>query len=249
MARDEQYLQFEALERVLWRNHMNIKALITTLVVGSSSMASADSLTVRGSVSVSLGSTVRPTPRPVVVHEDCAPVQAAPYRPASSRPIYQPINRPIYRPTLPVVVQPVWQAPVYNPTNVLVSSTASQYTGAIYSQPRYFAAPGPNAWFDLSEATRIEAGREFFKIGANKGSFRGLRLEALGNGHSKIDQVTIEFADAEGRAKHQVVKLDSWIGRGNSTLTIDLDGNYRQITRVIVYGATEHGSAYKLMAL
>lgn len=220
---------------------MNIKALITTLVVGSSSMASADSLTVRGSVSVSLGSTARPAPRPVVVHDDCAPVQAAPYRPASSRPVYQP--------TRPVIVQPVWQAPVYNPTNVLVSSTASQYTGTVYSQPRYFAAPGPNAWFDLSEATRIEAGREFFKIGANKGSFRGLRLEALGNGRSNIEQVTIEFADGQGRAKHQVVKLDSWIGRGNTSLTIDLDGNYRQITRVIVYGSTDRGSAYKLMAL
>lgn len=225
---------------------MNIKALITTLVIGSSSMASADSLTVRGSVSVSLGSSTRPAPRSVV--DDCAPVQAAPYRPAPSRPVYQP-TRPVYQPTRPVIVQPVWQAPVYNPTNVLVSSTASQYTGVVYSQPRYFAAPGPNAWFDLSEATRIEAGREFFKIGANKGSFRGLRLEALGNGRSNIEQVTIEFADAQGRAKHQVVKLDSWIGRGNTNLTIDLDGNYRQITRVIVYGSTDRGSAYKLMAL
>lgn len=221
---------------------MNIKALITTLVIGSSSVASADSLTVRGSVSVSLGSSARPAPRSVVVHDDCAPVQAAPYRPAPSRPYHD-------HPTRPVVVQPVWQAPVYNPANVLVSSTASQYTGTIYSQPRYFAAPGANAWFDLSEATRIEAGRQFFKIGANKGSFRSLRLDALGNGRSNIEQVTIEFADAEGRAKHQVVKLDSWIGRGNTTLTIDLDGNYRRITRVIIYGSTDRGSAYKLMAL
>ena len=61
--------------------------------------------------------------------------------------------------------------------------------------------------------------------------------------------MTIEFADAQGRAKHQVVKFGTWIGRGNPSLTIDLDGNYRQITRVIVYGATERGSAYKLMAL
>lgn len=227
---------------------MNIKALITTLVLGSSSMASADSLTFSGSVSVSLGSSTTarpiyvprdPQPRPVVVTTDDCNEPASHYRPAG----YQP--RPAgYQPR---PVEPVWHAPVYHPTNTVISSTASQYTGAIASQRRYITAS--NAWYDLSEATRIDAGREFFKIGAEKGQFRGLRLEALGNGRSKIDQVTIEFADAWGRAKHQVVKLNSWIGRGNASLTIDLDGNYRQITRIIVYGATDNGSAYKLMAL
>jgi hypothetical protein len=215
---------------------MNIKALLTTLVLGSSSMASADSLTLHGSVSVSLGNTARPA-RPVVIQDDCAPVQSAPYRPASSRPVYQP--------TRPVVVQPVWQAPVYRPTNTIIGASASQYKGSIASQRQYFAAS--NAWYDLSEATRIDSGREFFTIGANKGVFRGLRLEALGNGRSNIKQVVIEFAD--GQTKTQVVRSDSWIGRGNTSLTIDLDGNARQISRVIVYGSTDVGSAYKLMVL
>ena len=220
---------------------MNIKALLTTLVLGSSSMASADSLTVHGSVSVSLGNSVRP--RPVVIDDDCAPVQAAPYRPASSRPVYQaPVyQQPTYRPV--ITTQPVWHAPVYHPTNTIVGTSTSQYTGSVASQRRYFAAS--NAWYDLTEATRIDSGREFFKIGAEKGAFRGLRLEALGNGRSNIKQVVIEFAD--GQTKSQVVRLDSWIGRGNASLTIDLDGNHRQISRVIVYGSTDVGSAYKLM--
>lgn len=209
---------------------MNIKALITTLFIGSSSMASADSLTVRGSVSVSLGGKGT-----VAVQDDCAPLQAAPYHP----------TRPI-RPTRSVTARPVWQAPVYNPTNTIVIADASQYNGAIYKSRQYIRPT--NSWFDLTEATRIDSGREFFTIGAGKGAFRGLRLDALGNGRSKIDQVTIEFADTQGRAKTQVVKLGSWIGRGNQSLTIDLDGNYRQIARVIVYGATDHGSAYKIMA-
>jgi len=144
-----------------------------------------------------------------------------------------------------VVVQPVWQAPFYNPTNTRIGGDASEYTGLIYETGQYTA----NAWYDLSEATRIDAGREFFTVGANRGTFRGIRLAALGNGRSKIDQVTIEFADAEGRARYQVVKLDTWIGRGSSSLSIDLDGNARQINRIIVYGATDQGSAYKLMAL
>ncbi len=219
---------------------MNIKALITTLVLGSSSMASADSLTVRGSVSVSLGNTARPVTRPVVVADDCAP---APYRPAPSRPVYQqPVYQPVYQ--QPVYQQPVWQAPVYNPTNTIVGASASQYTGWIGSQRQYITAS--NEWYDLSEATRIDSGREFFKIGADKGVFRGLRLEALGNGRSQIKQVAIEFADG---SKTQIVKLDTWIGRDNKSLTIDLDGNYRSISRIIVYGATDQGSAYKLMAL
>ena len=45
------------------------------------------------------------------------------------------------------------------------------------------------------------------------------------------------------------MRFDTWIGRGNSSLQIDLDGNYRQINRIIVYGSTDVGSAYKLMAL
>ena len=225
---------------------MNIKALITTLVLGSSSMASADSLTFSGSVSVSLGST-RPVPAPIVIRDSRHPVIVHDEDDCDVH------TSPLYRPYgyHQVATQPVWHAPVYNPTNTVISSTGSGYTGAIFGARRYLDAGirASNAWYDLSEATRIDAGRQFFKIGAEKGQFRGIRLEALGNGRSKIDQVTIEFADAQGRAKHQVVKLNSWIGRGNASLAIDLDGNYRQITRIIVYGATERGSAYKLMAL
>ncbi len=210
---------------------MNIKALLTTLMIGSSSMASADSLTVSGSVHVSLGSNVATHYRPAGYQQ--API----YRPVVTQPVF-------YR---PVVTQPVWHAPVYNPTNTNIRGTVSHYTGWIGSQRRYITAS--NAWYDLSEATRIDVGREAFEIGADKGVFRGIRLDALGNGRSNITQVVIWYADAQGAAKKQVVDLNTWIGRGNASLTIDLDGNYRQIERIVVYGATDHGSAYKLMAL
>lgn len=218
---------------------MNIKALITTLVLGSSSMASADSLSVRGSVTVSLGST-----RPVYpsAADDCAPVAAVPYKPAPSRPVYQPV-RP-----LPA---PVWQAPYYRITNTSVGATNSVYNGSIaVSRARSFNGYGyvSNAWFDLTEATRIDSGRQFFTIGADKGLFQQLKLQALGNGRSKIDQVGIEFIDARGNKQTQKVKLDTWLDRSNSTITIDLDGGFRSINRIIVYGATDQGSAYKLLA-
>jgi hypothetical protein len=233
MARRQHYLQLEASKGAR-ENHMNIKALITTLVLASSSMASADSWSVSGSVSLGNPRPARMFHRSVVAQCQDDRTDSAPgYHPATSRP-HQP---------------PIWQAPVYNPTNTIVGSTASQYTGAIYGRQHFNPKALRSAhWFDLTEATRIDAGREVFMLGASKGTFRSLKLEALGNGRSKIDQITIEFADGRGNTKWQVLKLGTWIGRGDSTLTIDLDGGYRQINQIIVYGATDRGSAYKLMA-
>src|SRR5688572_22288154 len=73
VARCEQYLLLEG------DTAMNIKALITTLVLGSSSLAAADSFAVNGSVRVSLSSA-----------DPCdTPAPARPYVPAPSRPVYQ----------------------------------------------------------------------------------------------------------------------------------------------------------------
>lgn len=218
---------------------MNIKAVITTLVVGSSSMASADVLTFSGSASLSLSSHTHTSVarRPVVVSpEDCGT--------SGSGYVPRPSNRPTIR--QPQLAQPaIWQESYYNPTTTFAGNNASSYTGQIFT--RRFVAQNHN-WYDLTEPTRIDVNREFINIGADKGTFRGIRLEALGRGRSRIDQVAIEFADATGRAKTQVVKLDTWIGRGNASLAIDLEGDYRVINRVVVYGATDQGAAYKLMA-
>jgi hypothetical protein len=154
--------------------------------------------------------------------------------------------------------QPVWRGPYFNITNTIVGATASQYRGSVgtskvklrhnqYGRAHY-QATNPT-WFDLTEATRIDRGREFFTIGADNGMFKGLKLQALGNGRSHITQVAIEFLDTNGKKKTQKVKLNTWIDRNNPTITIDLDGNYRTIGRIIVYGSTDRGSAYKLMAM
>ncbi len=273
VARSEQYLWFEALVwRSFWRMFMNLKALITTLVVGSSSMASADSVSLSGSVSVSLGNTApayapvyRPAPSPnyrpapsiparpvVVVQDDCN-------EPA---PIYHhhPTPAPVvYHPTTPV-----WQAPYYNITNINGSLAGGSYTGRIgtsniKSVPRQRAWNGygfvttrnatTQPWFDLTEATALKGKREFFTIGADKGLFNQLQLQGLGNGSSRIEQVLVQYLDNRGTETAQVFKLKTSITRTSAPITLDLEGSYRSIKRIVVYGATDAGSAYKIQAM
>lgn len=252
---------------------MNLKALITSLVLGSSSMAAADTLTLSGSVSVSLGSTTtarpaarpvvqpyRPAPAPVTVvshthsnasHADHCGTPAPGYTPAPTHVPVQPVWQP------PAPHQPSWQGAYYNPTNSIVGRTASTYKGWLgvsKVKPLAYTRFGlvknqSQTWFDLTEVTRIDSGRQFFNIGADNGLFKGLKLQALGNGSSHIKQVAIEFLDGNGKLKTQKVKLDTRINRTNPTITIDLDGGYRAIKRVIVYGSTDRGSAYKLQAM
>lgn len=244
---------------------MNLNALVTTLVLGSSTLASADSFTVSGSVHVSLGGTVRPAPAPapVVIVRDHRTTVVDPCHEPAPAPVYQPLP-PVYQPApapLPVYTRPaVWSGPFYQPHNTTVYASSSLYTGWLgTSAIKYRALGNSNSfvlrrthdqnWFDLTAATRIDSGREFFNIGTDNGMFKTLKLQNLGGGSSNIQRVAIEFADTSGRLKTQVVKLDRMLDRNQPTITIDLDGNYRAIGRIIVYGSTGRGSAYKIQAM
>lgn len=215
----------------------NFKALITTLVLGSSAIAAAD--------------PCAPAP---------APVYTQPQAPVYSPPIYQaPAPAPVYRPVvLPAQQPPAWR-PYFNITNTTVAPLASTYRGWLATSPvqmqrtsyygRVVLRPTRTAsWFDLTEATRIDSGREIFNIGADNGWFSQLKLDGLGNARgSSISKVVIRFADATG-AKAQVVTLNRKLDAAHPSITIDLDGTYRQIASVQVYGSTTLGSAFKIAA-
>jgi hypothetical protein len=228
---------------------MNIKALITTLVLGSSSAAMADSFTVSGSVNVSLGGTTTARPAPAPYHHQPVVVVAADDCNDNA-----PAPRPVYHPTTPV-----YRGPFYNPTNTTIGANASIYTGWLATSPVKFRRMGygkaivfnktvAHDWFDLTAATRIDSGREIFKIGADNGVFKALKLQGLGGGRSNIQQVAIEFLDGAGAKKTQKVVLNTWMSAGKP-ITIDLDGGYRSISRITVYGSTDRGSAYKILAM
>jgi hypothetical protein len=238
---------------------MNFKALITTLVLGSSSAAMADSFTVSGSVNVSLGSsaTTRPAPAPVyrpvvVAADDCTDDTQINNRP-DPRPAYHPTQ---YHPT-----QPVWRGPYYSPTNTVVAANASQYVGWVATSPVKFRRMGygralvlrqtaSTTWFDLTEATRIDSRQEYFKIGADKGVFKALKLQALGGGSSRIEKIAIQYTDASGHVKFHNVTFNTRLdARTNPAITINMPGGYSSIDGIMVIGSTDRGSAYKLLAM
>jgi hypothetical protein len=87
---------------------MKIKALITTLVLGSSSIAMAHPVSAPVPAPV-----IRDHRAPAVGSDDCGPaVQPMPPQPA---PVYQPVWQPMPPQPAPVYQPPVYQPPVYQP--------------------------------------------------------------------------------------------------------------------------------------
>jgi hypothetical protein len=203
---------------------MNLKALITSLVLGSSSLAmAAPTATFSAGASVSFG---YPSPSPAVIVRDHR-------EPCSTHETTVPVN---YR---PVTIEPI----VYNnPQNTRINATGSEYVGSMpFQTMRWFRAP---EWVPVTEPTRIDNGREFFNL-RNAGAFSRIQL-FKNRGATFVKQVTIEtFNPYSGRIETQVVRIDREL---TSSFTIDLAGGRRQINRVIVYGATAQGSAYQILA-
>jgi len=211
---------------------MNIKALLTTLILGSSSVAMAKPV-VSGSVSVSLGYDTLHTPAVVQRHTTTRH------------------DAPLYTPP----VRPTHSEPFFSPTNSRVGARSSTYIGMIGQAPRkrfsrnnYWHRAAAPVWFNLTEATRIDSGRQFFNILGQSGKLSQIRLQNLG-GRSEIKQVAIEFDNGDRNQRTQVVRFDTMLDRNNPMLTIDLDGGFRNVKRIIVYGSSGRGAAYKIQAL
>ena len=201
---------------------MNTKALISTLfVLGTTSAAFAKPVVISGHVDLGYQTNHR-----VVVRDQRTPVADDCNTPAAL-----PTPRPM---------------PAVYPGNTTIGSDSSTYVGP---QPFQLASYRDNRadwrrsqWVALTAPTRIDRGREFFTIGAQAGRFSSLRLFNSA-GHSFISQVAIQFAN--GRT--QVVRIDAQL-TSQAPITINLDGGARQISRIVVYGSTAHGSSYQILA-
>ncbi|MGE0549463.1 MAG: hypothetical protein AB7O24_05685 [Kofleriaceae bacterium] len=214
---------------------MNIKALITTLVLGSSSAALADTtFSASAHASWSLGSPVS-----TQVHRDYdrdrTSTWTVDYR-RSDTVARDRIRRPAYP-------QPVYLDSCAEPHNSTVGANSSEYKGRIYSMPvnrNWYQRP---SWFSLTDATRIDSGRQFITIGAQAGRFDQLLLQQVA-GTSYIKQVLVRFANGE----EMVVRgINEQLNRNNQNVVIDLKGQNRQIGSIVVYGETSARSAYKVM--
>jgi hypothetical protein len=164
---------------------MNIKAILASLILGSSSVAlAAPSVTVSATAGGSYTTPVVRDHRTGNNYETSVP------------PVFQPIYRPIGwnggGHTLP---------PVYRPVTL---------------------ASG------LSFASR---GRALINVGNQARPFATLQINAAG-GRTFIQQVMVQF----GNGQTQIIRnLDRTLS-GNESLTVDLDGGRRNISRIVVYG-------------
>lgn len=122
------------------------------------------------------------------------------------------------------------------------------YQRPVY-QPAYYPTPAPQPVYE--ENVWVEEGPTFQALGTNltiegsaynrdlgftgNNSWNKIRLEARGS-VTQIDEVRVTFLTGET----QTIKIGEILS-GRETITLDLDGRNRQVTRVLVYGKSMDG--------
>ena len=212
---------------------MNIKAIIASLVLGSSSVAlAAPSVSFKPTATDKLGAT---TVRDHRYDGTRAPV---------ARPIYRPapvVIKPVIRPA-PVVIKPVirpapvatYRQPVYHGGWFSAGWSGGWngwnqpvYQPVVYQPPVYQPQP-------VTLATGLSfygQDRKFITVGAQAGLFGKLELSATA-GQPFVSGVYVQFDNGQ---EQFIRDLNRTVTPGQC-LTLDLDGDQRAIKRIIVYG-------------
>ncbi|HEX4420459.1 MAG TPA: hypothetical protein VH165_21235 [Kofleriaceae bacterium] len=191
---------------------MTTKLIIAALVLGSSSLAMAAPVAQVTVTANARGTTTvvrdhREPERQVISHPI---IIAQPARPVISHPII--VERPIY--SHPVISHPIIiERPVI--------------THPVISHPIIVVRPTVT----LAADQQLVNGRTEIGVGGEADRFATLTLAADG-GRTYVEKVVVKFADG----KRQVIDhLDRTLV-GNASLTVDLDGNRREIQSVAVFG-------------
>ena len=171
------------------------------------------------------------------------------------QPVYQPIYRPVYQPepvyqpvyTQPVYTQPVYTQPVYQPV----------YTQPVYTQPAvdncnqsgvYVGPIGsvPDddsyGYRSLTQPSAIQSGREIINLGAQVGPIDTLMLESNANGETSIRTIQVNFLDG-GSERFDVRET---LDLSNPTLTLEL--GHRDVANLVIYGQSQRGATYQVLA-
>ncbi|HTL37767.1 MAG TPA: PXPV repeat protein [Kofleriaceae bacterium] len=174
---------------------MSLKAIITTILLGTSSLAAADT----GYVTVRDHRT-QPLPAPAPIYQAPAPVyQVQPAPPASAQ-------ADIYKAAwVRHVVQPVVQ-PV-----------------------------------TLASSQRLN-GREIIKVNPSLRSFTKLELRAKA-GRTNLDKIMITFENG----KTQTIDCNRTL-QGNESFFVDLQGNQRNIKRIVLVGKSGRRASLDVLA-
>ncbi|MEO8700459.1 MAG: hypothetical protein ABI867_10460 [Kofleriaceae bacterium] len=97
-------------------------------------------------------------------------------------------------------------------------------------------------WSTLSYGSRLSRGASLIDVSSTE---RFSKLQLSASGSLFLDKVVITFAN--GRT--QLVNLDKRLGRGATSVAIDLEGNARRIDKIAVYGRGGMRSSIKVMAI
>jgi hypothetical protein len=215
---------------------MKLKALITMLVLGSSSAAMArPAVVVSGHAEVTWKTT----------SHDHPPL------PPNDRPAPRPWGNPapVWYPDGAGSATPVGHPDAAGSTNTRVAGDASSYIGPIFAlrasydgrDDRYGRSWRRSPLVPLTQPTRIDRGREFFTLGPSAGAFTKIALQPNA-GRTYVTQVAIEFA---GGGRTQVIPVNEYL---RDTFVIDLDRrNPRTINRIVVYGTSGPRASYSLL--
>lgn len=185
---------------------MNLKAIIASLVVGSSSAAmAAPSVTIsaHGTIGNTSYATTVARNRPDPITYTSGPSYTDPAEPGDP-PVAQPLPQPVVQP-VDYREGGVWRGgrklpPVYRPVV-------------------------------LANSMRFNGGRSFISVSPQQGRFGTLQISGA-TGRTFIKQVYVQFDNGQT----QIVRnLDRTL-TPNQALTVDLDGNRRSIARIVVYG-------------
>ncbi|MEJ7596854.1 MAG: hypothetical protein WKG01_02995 [Kofleriaceae bacterium] len=171
---------------------LNLKAILTTLVLGSSSAAMANpTVQVSAEASFRIGT---PSSQTVIRdHRYDRPVYTTQWTRTEDRHRYGGWNQPDYA----------------QPVNVKLNSDSSEYTGPVFNRARGFG------WSALTEPTRIEMNRQIIRL---NGQFGGLMLQQV-SGNSQIKMVKIRFANG---LPDQTITLNQALSRASSNLMLNV---------------------------
>jgi hypothetical protein len=208
---------------------MNIKSIITSLVLaGSSSAAVASPVTFSGNAygSIRIGEPSRTQSfagddRRVGRDRDEQPIYTHRYDPATTivRPRPEPVND--------------------TPDNVKLASDGSYYRGHVGQMPR-----SGHASIALTEPTKILNGREIIDVGTDKGVFSQLTLRA-NSGETYVRGVRLIL----GKDDVQWVPLNASLDGRNPAISFDVDNRRgRMIQQIIVIGSSNPRSRYSITA-
>jgi len=148
---------------------------------------------------------------------------------ASSVAMAHPVSAPVVQPVAQPVYQPLYRAPMPAPY-----------------EPTYQPGYRRSSWVSLGGVNYIVDGQMSFRLGRTglaSERFSTLQLQTQA-GKSLIQRVLIQF----GNGRTQVVEVNQYLNASNPTITIDLEGRARTISKVTVVGRNARQSAYRVLA-